>query len=246
MQSRSQAAVFERDWQAPGDGLLTYDDVNQRSWLDLSQTLLTSQFPGTGSGRELFESRYQYIASQTGPGGLFAGFTIGISGDVIALAESSGIDTSTVDFAINNTATSAVIELVGATPDPDPREVLSYGTLDELSGPGSDRRVLARFFIDDRGFAGQRIAADVDIHPARLFGVWMYRAVPEPSSCSAILVAVSGAAALGRNHRPYSSANPWRPKIRRNNYAINGMLYGEADKERNPDTALLNRRPWRR
>ena len=33
---QSQAAVFERDWLAPGDGLLTYDDVNKREWLDLS------------------------------------------------------------------------------------------------------------------------------------------------------------------------------------------------------------------
>ena len=29
------AAVFERDWKTPGDGLLTYDDVNRREWLDL-------------------------------------------------------------------------------------------------------------------------------------------------------------------------------------------------------------------
>ena len=30
------AAVVEHDFLAPGDGLLTYDDVNQREWLDLS------------------------------------------------------------------------------------------------------------------------------------------------------------------------------------------------------------------
>ena len=29
------AAVVEHDFLAPGDGLLTYDDINQREWLDL-------------------------------------------------------------------------------------------------------------------------------------------------------------------------------------------------------------------
>jgi len=40
----SQAAVFERDWKEPGDGLLTYDDVNQREWLDVPLSLLV-HFP---------------------------------------------------------------------------------------------------------------------------------------------------------------------------------------------------------
>ena len=34
------AEVFERDWKAPGDGLLTHDDVNGREWLDLSVSRL--------------------------------------------------------------------------------------------------------------------------------------------------------------------------------------------------------------
>jgi hypothetical protein len=38
------AGVFSRDWKTPGDGLLTYDDVNQREWLDLSVSRL-DQFP---------------------------------------------------------------------------------------------------------------------------------------------------------------------------------------------------------
>jgi hypothetical protein len=85
--SAGRAAVISRDWKTPGDGLLTYDDVNQREWLDLSQTLLTSQFPGATQ-----EDRYQYVASQTAPGGLFAGFSVAKSVDVIALAQSAGIN----------------------------------------------------------------------------------------------------------------------------------------------------------
>lgn len=38
------AAVISRDWKTPGDGLLTYDDVNQRVWLDLTESRLASSF----------------------------------------------------------------------------------------------------------------------------------------------------------------------------------------------------------
>jgi hypothetical protein len=75
-----QAAVFERDWKTPGDGLLTFDDVNKREWLDLSESLLY-QFPG-----DTLEARYKSVVVQTLPGGLFENFTIAKSSDVIALA----------------------------------------------------------------------------------------------------------------------------------------------------------------
>jgi hypothetical protein len=52
----SGAAVIQHDWKTPGDGLLTYDDVNQREWLDLSQTLQSSQFPVANQ-----EAKYQYV-----------------------------------------------------------------------------------------------------------------------------------------------------------------------------------------
>ena len=32
----ASATISERDLLEPGDGLLTYDDVNQREWLDLT------------------------------------------------------------------------------------------------------------------------------------------------------------------------------------------------------------------
>ena len=38
--NNSSAEVFERDWKTPGDGLLTYDDVNRQEWLDLTETQL--------------------------------------------------------------------------------------------------------------------------------------------------------------------------------------------------------------
>jgi hypothetical protein len=40
-QARSE--VISRGWKTPRDGLLTYDDVNRREWLDLTESVL-SQF----------------------------------------------------------------------------------------------------------------------------------------------------------------------------------------------------------
>ena len=104
--SVSRAAVIERDWLAPGDGLLTFDDVNNREWLDLSETLLV-QFPGADSGAgklEDLEVRFQSVVTETEVGGRFEGFTVAIGDDIVALAESSGIDTSTFELETNSVA----------------------------------------------------------------------------------------------------------------------------------------------
>jgi len=96
------AAVFERDWKMPGDGLLTYDDVNQREWLDLPVSLL-SQFP---------TPRYENAVAETAPGGVFEGFTLAKSPDVIALAESAGIDMSTIEYEVNGETISRLVGLL--------------------------------------------------------------------------------------------------------------------------------------
>jgi len=102
------AAVIERDWKVPGDGLLTYDTVNHREWLDVPLSLL-SQFPGT------LEEKYQAAVSETAPGGDFEGFTPAKLADVIALAQSAGIDTGTLDYSTNLTATNKLMGLLGNT-----------------------------------------------------------------------------------------------------------------------------------
>ena len=69
------ADVFERDLvPGSGDGLLTFDDVNQREWLDLTESILVN-FPD-GAVNELE------------PGGVFEDFTWATAEDVRSLAES--------------------------------------------------------------------------------------------------------------------------------------------------------------
>ena len=104
------AAVIERDWKSPDDGLLTYDTINNREWLDLSQTLL-QQFPGAA-----IEDQFQSVVAGLAPnGGEFTGFSEAKNADVIALAESARIDLSTTEFVINDASTDELVELLGAT-----------------------------------------------------------------------------------------------------------------------------------
>jgi len=56
--------------------LLTYDDVNQKEWLDLTETT---------------DFTLQELTNALSPGGPFSGFSIATSNEVYALAESAGV-----------------------------------------------------------------------------------------------------------------------------------------------------------
>jgi len=72
-----EGAVFERDFIVPGDGLLTYDNVNHREWLDLTETV----------GVDLAT-----VLEWMAPGGKLEGFSFALLEDVEALAFSAGVD----------------------------------------------------------------------------------------------------------------------------------------------------------
>lgn len=74
--SQSWGGFVARDLLMPGDGLLTYDDINQREWLDLDFTL--------GSGRE-------GLLAALDDGGLLEGFQFATADDVRQLADSAGV-----------------------------------------------------------------------------------------------------------------------------------------------------------
>jgi hypothetical protein len=178
-----EAAVISHDWKTPGDGLLTYDTVNKREWLDLSQTLLSDQFPGTGSSvLEIRESRYQYVVGQTAAGGLFEGFRVARSQQVLGLAQSAGIDTSTLNFSLNSANTLGLQNLLGLTLFIPDINSFSIGLLDELGSLTAPYRLGAIVRVTPIG-AGISIG-----DPARDLqssnpppGVMLYRVIPEPS-----------------------------------------------------------------
>ena len=174
------AAVFERDWKMPGDGLLTYDDVNRREWLDLSQSEL-SQFPSP-----FLEPALAELA----PGGRFEGFQWATGDDVIALAESAGIDTTHRISVMNGLPTKRLVDLLVGEPlvTPDfPLELASF-----IQGaPASGERSLAVFRVWQNPFTLD-YEGGVSVLPVlpnpiaaptyQFVGLMLFRPVPEPSS----------------------------------------------------------------
>lgn len=191
-----KAGVIERDWKVAGDGLLTFDDVNQREWLDLSETLL-EQLPGT-----TLEDKYQSVVAETNAGGLFEGFTVPKSDDAFALAESSGIDISTFDYETNQIATRALMNLLGPTLVHTPDIMLSFGFLEAFSTfpPNRGMREAVIIFLDkptpfNAGTARFLIGGDDSMSTSTL-GVMLYRvAIPEPTSL--ILLAIAAGTVAG-------------------------------------------------
>ncbi|MCO6043215.1 hypothetical protein NG895_04795 [Aeoliella sp. ICT_H6.2] len=173
------AAVIERDWRAPGDGLLTYDTVNQREWLDLSQTL-----------RINFPPNYlvEDVALELEPGGMFEGFTWANIEDVTEFAQSAGIDTSTLDVAVNGDAVSSLLDLIGRTSgflSPGSRGV-SVGFLsDTITSPDGVSWHPFAFFNDrlsgsEAGLLTSLTASE--FRRASTSGLMLYRNVPEPNA----------------------------------------------------------------
>jgi hypothetical protein len=182
-QSPAAAAVISRDWKTPGDGLLTYDDANQREWLDLTESRL-SMFQGA-----TLEQRFQNAVSQLAPGNIFAGFAVATSRDLTTFANSAGIDASTSDFGENSAPISTLIALVSSTvANPAPGTDFSIGLLNELRTSPTSGRLMGQFYAipssGRNGEAGLLFSTEIEPFQTSGFGVWMFREVPEPRSLS--------------------------------------------------------------
>lgn len=111
------AAVMERDFLATGDGLLTYDDVNQREWLDLSET------------EDMTPEELSVALSENG---LLRGFRVATLGDVEGLAESAGVPWGT--FILPGLAGPGAYEFVSLVGDYPPQN--SNDIADDIDGEG--------------------------------------------------------------------------------------------------------------
>ena len=174
------AAVIERDWQTPGDGLLTFDTVNQREWLDLTETLLIQFSSNSATG-------YQLVLDETSVGGRFEGFRVASETDVIDLAESAGIDTGTDSAASNSDSVSSLIELLGATFGPEPIGAESMAFV-------VDFPIVASVFTSPPFDRAGLFAGITQLDPggiAGVTGVWLYRQVPEPSGAVLLFCSLS-------------------------------------------------------
>lgn len=195
------AGVVSRDLFEPGDGLLTYDDVNQREWLDFSVMMGQSS---------------EFVGERIGVGGRLFGFHLATANDVGALARSLDApwsrvysqDSSPQLFEIPSASLQPVamadelLDLLAVPPriisTPKAQRLVvghlaSDGTVDSLffkrlaiaaeqsEGIESGETVLS-FFLLDAGL----------IHFRQESSYWLYRdavAVPEPTTACLTLAA---------------------------------------------------------
>ena len=73
------ASIISTDWQTVGDNLITHDTVSGLDWLDLTETNNLS---------------YNAVVSELGAGGVYEGFRVATSAEVVALWSNFGIDLS--------------------------------------------------------------------------------------------------------------------------------------------------------
>ncbi|MCO6043216.1 cytochrome P450 [Aeoliella sp. ICT_H6.2] len=190
--------MIERDWRAPGDGLLTYDTVNQREWLDLSQTLRINFPPNY---------RVEDVALELEPGGMFEGFTWANIEDVTEFAQSAGIDTTTLDYSVNGAAAGIAVNLLSPTFGPTSvNNSYSVGFLNDTlpSSLGSPAPAYALFAsLPSSASAGLALRTNVgDTARPPNSGLMLYRNVPEPNAFALLVVGLAGPVLVyGVSHR---------------------------------------------
>lgn len=115
--TESRCELIVRDWQNPGDGLLTVDPATGREWLDWSVTQL-SQFGGSffEDGNRI-EDAVPRVLEELEPGNRFAGFQVGSLDEVTGLFESAGIPIPSARFdMVPATVGDSFEQLTDATP----------------------------------------------------------------------------------------------------------------------------------
>ncbi len=115
----SSAAVFERDFHTPGDGLLTYDDVNQREWMDLTETL---------------DFTLDELNAALSTNGTLKDFSVATVNDVLSLADSAGVDWIELDLQRiqewpDGESAGTLIDFVGTIVDHRNSNINCYGDL---------------------------------------------------------------------------------------------------------------------
>jgi hypothetical protein len=198
----AHASVISQDLTALGDGLVTYDTVNKREWLDLPET----------SGVPLSE-----VLAQMEPGARLEGYRFATLEDVTELTESAGVNWLD-DWAIpgpNSPLPHELVKLLGPVYSPDiwhGHLKLSFGQVSlsqgqplfnssnayvfSLYGDAKPGDINVPIFAQESGgvFESSDLLADrfpdaPTIALGNIGPFWLYRSVPEP--CGLVLLSTS-------------------------------------------------------
>lgn len=196
--NQTSAAIIARDFRSAGDGLLTYDTLNQREWLDLNET---------------FGKSVEEIEIELTDAGEYRKFHLATFEDVRSLAISVGFDPARIpgkqDFDVAHALFTKVAGDLGPSVWLAPGLVSDdLGDFDYLEvsliaapGPlipggqnhpvgGSDYSVGGLLSARSEFFDQEPINGNVGRFP--LGGYWLYRnaAVPEPCTVAPATVAL--------------------------------------------------------
>lgn len=99
-----RGGIVEHDFRVPGDGLLTYDEIQNREWLDLTET---------------FGWHLPTLQEALSPGGSLHGFKLAMMADLEGLASAAGVSwIPPWQFpGVEGSESNRLIELVGFIPD---------------------------------------------------------------------------------------------------------------------------------
>jgi len=170
----ARGTLIKEDWKTPGDGLLTLDTLTGETWLNL--TVTTNQ-------------SYNYVESQLGSGGLYAGFHHATYAELVTLQMNAGIPNIGQATQANLVPVQYLMGFVGVTDTVGnvlDSDGFYNGTM--FSDPGyHDRFHLSAPFLGDLGisnFYGDSGPFDDNYHDPRV-GHWLVSpgsAIPEPGS----------------------------------------------------------------
>jgi hypothetical protein len=220
----ARAAISERNFRVPGDGLLTYDAINHREWLDVTET----------AGMSLED-----VGAQIQPAGLLFGFSIATTDDVMSLVISAGYDRNDPNQGTQFSKANTLIDLLGETLRvdttfntsssgifgwDDSANTLTWRVSEADAKVSELTDVVIPFAISTTGlanvgelsfvgtsksFVGTDLEYPLELNGEEYRGVWLYRnvVVPEPTSFGLLTVALMLCAILDRNRRYWTSAS---------------------------------------
>lgn len=180
----------------PDDGMnLSFDASTDFEWLDLS--LSTSY-------------TYNFVNTQLGPGGLFAGFQRASNADVIQLWTNLGLPTNSFpsfsDLADGGASGDAAIDLLSQTGINSSIRFVA-GTTTDVTSPANHRVLTVRHDLPISRGANSTTAGNGGLGDATggaQIGHWLYRdrsPVPEPSTFAILGTAIAACSATLRRRR---------------------------------------------
>jgi len=193
----AQALPFAVDLYAPGDGLLTRDPDGGLDWIDMTETRMLS---------------YNQVVAELGPGGAFEGFRYATLAELQTLMLDSGIDIDPgADPMLNFAPIDALIALMGNSGNFLDGGFI--GVTSELWAAGAHIQYLygPNGYVNFDYFNGTLDeTVGLDYEPNTMFGHFLVRPVPEPST--GLLLGLGlvglGAARSRRDRREPARARP--------------------------------------